>query len=284
MSYQRPLNASRPSHRAKRAARSSLATAKKLAPLLSVAAKKWPAIAMAAVAGIAALIWFWPSGKDVALANLLSERGYWAIDAPAEFYVPGTINTIEVRSDGRIALHPTCKIDPEVLAKMTIQSRTIDQTLTERLNKKFDVTARMQDLVSAGFGGNKTRRLDMSFRNSSILDLSDQELLQVQHDVIRASCQEAIAWNINSGATVCQTRSALKGDLIYDITYQRGLSVEEQGKLTAEAAAKLKLDADHDRTDRLLGNGLIYGVRLMPGGIMLNTPDAKPMDCRVSRT
>jgi hypothetical protein len=255
-----------------------------LAPLLSFAAKRWLPIAMVAVAGIAALIWFWPSGNDIALAKLLSERGYWAIDAPAEFYVPGTINTIEVRSDGRIALHPTCKIDPDALAKMTIQSRTIDQTLTERLNKKFDVTGRMQDLVSAGLGGNKAQRLDMSFRNSSILDLSDQELLQVQHDVIRASCQEAIEWNIHSGATVCQTRSALKGDLIYDITYQRGLSVEEQGQLTADAAAKLKLDADRGRTNRLLGNGLIYGVQLMPGGILLNTPDAKPMDCRVSRT
>jgi len=142
----------------------------------------------------------------------------------------------------------------------------------------------MQDLASAGLGGNKTKGLEMSLRNSSILDLTDQALLQLRHEIIKGGCEEAIALNINSGARVCQTRSALRADLIYDITYQRGLSVEEQAKLTADAAASLKLNADQGRTDRLTGNGLIYGVKLMPGGIFLDTPNAKPTDCQVSRT
>jgi hypothetical protein len=167
---------------------------------------------------------------------------------------------------------------------LTVKSRTVDRTLTERLNKKFDLKGQMQDLVSAGLGGNKTKGLEMSFHNSSILDLTDEDLLQVRREIIKGDCQEAIALNINSGARVCQTRSALRADLIYDITYQRGLSVGEQAKLTADAAATLKLNADQGRTDRLTGNGLIYGVRLMPDGILLNTPNAKPTDCQVSRT
>jgi len=255
-----------------------------LAPLLSFANNKRVPIAMGAIACVAASIWLWPPGKGFALADLLDEQGYWEVDAPADFYLPGTINTIEVRSNGRMALHSTCTIDPELLAKLTVQSRTIDRTLTERLNKKFDIKGQMQDLVSAAIGGNKARSMDMSLRNSSILDLTDQALLQLRHEIIKGGCEEAIALNINSGARVCQTRSALRADLIYDITYQRGLSVEEQAKLTADAAATLKLDADQGRTDRLSGNGLIYGVKLMPGGIFLDTPNAKPTDCQVSRT
>ena len=73
--------------------------------------------------------------------------------------MPGTINTIQVRGDGKIALHPTCKIDAGLLATMTLQSRTIDRALAQRLNKKFDVSSGLQELVSVGIGGSKIAKL-----------------------------------------------------------------------------------------------------------------------------
>src|SRR5262249_31901289 len=73
------------------------------------------AFAASASVVVGVLIWFiLPLGKDLALADLLSEQGYWETVPPADYYLPGTINTIEVRSDGRIAIHPTCKIDTEL--------------------------------------------------------------------------------------------------------------------------------------------------------------------------
>jgi hypothetical protein len=236
------------------------------------------------VAAIAAVIWFLPPfGSGHALADLLNEQGYWEIAAPADFYVPGTIHTIEVRSDRKIALHPTCTIDTELLAKMTLQSRTIDRSWEQRLDKKFDVSAHMHDLVSGGMEGNKIAKLNLSLQKSSILHVTDEDLLRLQHEVVRETCREAIEWNINSGGRVCQTRAAMRGDLVYDIVYHEGISIQEKGKLTAEAAAALKLVADQDRTDRMLGTGLIYGVKLMPAAIVLNTPNAKPVDCRIGR-
>src|ERR1700737_2637551 len=106
--------------------------------LVSYVTKKKVAGCALAVAG--SLIWFlMPFGKDFALVDLLSEQGYWETIPPAEYYLPGTINTIEVRSNGKIAIYPTCKIDSELLAKMTLHSQTVDRTLAERLNKRFDV-------------------------------------------------------------------------------------------------------------------------------------------------
>src|SRR5262245_52554886 len=69
-----------------------------------------------ALAISAVLAWFLiPFSKDAVLADLLRDQGYWETVPPAEYYLPGSINTIEVRSDGRIAIHPTCKIDAELL-------------------------------------------------------------------------------------------------------------------------------------------------------------------------
>ncbi len=289
MSQQRSLSASYlfqgAEIKARRASRPRpWVTARWLELFQSLITKKNLPKTMGGVSIVCGLIWFLqPLGDSHALADLLGEQGYWEIAAPAEFYVPGTINTIEVRSDGKIELHPTCTIDPELLAKMTLKSRTIDRDLAQRLDKKFDVSAQLQDLVSAGMGGKKTAKLNMSFRNSSILNVADEDLWRVQREVVKEACREAIEWNINNGGRVCQTRSALKGDFVYDISYQEGISAEEKGKLTADLAATLKLAADQDRSDRMLGNGLIYGVKLMPAGIVLDTVHAKPADCRVGR-
>ncbi len=251
------------------------------ARLASFVPKKGLSVAGGAIAAIGILVWFLPT-KAFTVGDLLQQQGYWEIVPPAEFHVPGTINTIEVRSDGKIELHPTCKIDSALLDRMTRSSRTIDRTLAERLNKGVDVSGRMKELVSIGMGGNKARRINMSLLNSSILNLADEDLILVRREVIKGACQEAIVGNINNGAKVCQTREAFRGDLVYDITYEQGISADEKAKLTADAAAKLGFDLAQGQTDQMIGKGLIYGVKLAPDGILLNTPNAKPTDCQAS--
>jgi hypothetical protein len=241
--------------------------------------------AMGAGAVIAALIWILtPFAGGHALSDLLKEQGYWEIAAPADFYLPGTIHTIELRSDGKIGLHPTCTMKGDELARMTVASRTVDRTWEQQLDKKFDVSGRMQAVLSGGMTASKIAKVNLSFRNSSILQLTDEDLWRIQHDVVKDTCQEAIAWNLKSGGKVCQTRSALRGDLVYDISYRAGISADEKGKLTGDVAAALKLNVDQGRSDRMLGAGLIYGVSLSPRGLLLNIPDAKSTDCRIERT
>ena len=225
-------------------------------------------------------IWYLqPSDHGRALADLLARQGYYEIATPAELYVPGTINTIEVRSDGKVELHPTCKADARMLAKITMKSRTVDHDLALGLNKKFDVSGKMQNLVSATIGSNRSAKLDMSLQNSYILLATDEDLVRLQHELVKDTCQEAIELNIKNGGIVCQTRAALKGDLVYDVNYTQELAIEERGKLTTELAGTLNLSADQDRADRMQGNGLIYGIKLMPTGIISNDPTSAPTRC-----
>ena len=239
--------------------------------LVSYVTKKKVAGCALAVAG--SLIWFlMPFGKDFALVDLLSEQGYWETIPPAEYYLPGTINTIEVRSNGKIAIYPTCKIDSELLAKMTLHSQTVDRTLAERLNKRFDVSDRIKEVMPVGMEGHKARRINLTLQNSKILQITDEELMLVQKEVIKGSCREAIENNINSGARVCQTRAALMGDLVYDVIYEEGGSA--RGK---DTGSTLKVETNQENADRIVGKGLIYGVNFAPRGIL----DLKPADCQV---
>jgi hypothetical protein len=169
--------------------------------------------AIAGLAVVGVFIWFLlPFGKDLAFADLLSDQGFWETVPPADYYLPGTINTIEVRSDGRIAIHPTCKIDSKLLDRMTLRSRTINRTLAERLNKGFDVSDRINGALPIEINGHKAKSLSLSLQNSIILQISDEELLLLRKEIVKDTCKEAIEWNLNNGATVCQTRAALKGD------------------------------------------------------------------------
>jgi hypothetical protein len=237
--------------------------------------KKTAGCALAAIAG---LIWFMaPLGKSVTLSDLLAEQGYWETVPPAEYYLPGTINTIEVRSDGRIAIYPTCKIDPDLLNKLTLQAHTVDRTWAGRLSKKFVMMDWIRELLPIEIEGDKAKSFNLSLRNSTILQISDEELLQVQREVVKGSCLEAIEISINSGATVCQTRAAMRGDLVYDITYESGGSV----RVKDTGSSSLQVEPKEGNSDRVVGQGLIYGVNFAPHGIVFNTPDAKPADCRV---
>jgi hypothetical protein len=233
--------------------------------------KRATACILAAAAG---LTWFAaPFPKEFTLSDLLREEGYWETVPPAEYYLPGTINTLEVGSDGRVTLHPTCKINSELLGRITLQSRTVDRSLAEKLNKKFAIE---EHLLPIEMKGSKVRNISLRLRNSSVLEITDEELIQIQREVVTGACQEAIEINIHSGATVCQTQSALRGDLVYDITYGQAGSAS-----TKDTEPGVQVESGRDNEDQVVGKGLIYGVSFVPYGIVLNSPDAKPADCRV---
>jgi hypothetical protein len=233
-------------------------------------------LASGTLAGVGILIWLlMPLGRDATLTDLLSQQGYWEAVPPAESYLPGTINTIEVRSNGKIALHPTCTIDPELLAKVTLRSHTIDRTLAEQLNKGVDVSDQIEEFLPIGMEGHNVKKMKLSLHNSSILQITDEDLILVQKELIKGPCQEAIDINIRNGATVCQARAALVGDLTYEIIDEKSISTPGRKDTVP------MLGESQGRVDQMGGKGLIYGVNFLPFAIVNNAPDTKPADCQV---
>ncbi|TWB62522.1 hypothetical protein [Bradyrhizobium sacchari] len=114
--------------------------------------------------------------------------------------------------------------------------------------------------------------IHLKLENANILLISDEALISTRNALLKAECDDTITQNISSGGVVCQTRSVLEADVVYEIKYHNKISMEERAKLTSEIAAKLDLDAHQGADDKVSGSQLFFGIRLSPNPIVLKKP------------
>src|SRR5262249_7039076 len=91
-----------------------------------------------AMVAIGFFIWWRPPPGET-MADILRQFGYLEVTAPSTHYGPGTINTIEVTSDKKVILRPTCDIDAQMLSTLIKESPTTDSTLTQKLAKNYTI-------------------------------------------------------------------------------------------------------------------------------------------------
>ena len=103
-------------------------------------------------------IWLTASSGET-MTGMLLKYGYLEMLPPSHFHGPGTINTIEVTSDDRIKLHPTCDMDAQHLATLTQVSSTVDAMLVQKLNKSYNIAAQLKSLLSAEVGDSRSKIL-----------------------------------------------------------------------------------------------------------------------------
>jgi hypothetical protein len=236
-------------------------------------------VAVATVA-IGFFIW-WRSPPGETLASVLWQLGYLEVTAPSTHYGPGTINTIEVTSDQKIILRPTCDVDPQMLSPLTKESPTTDSTLTQRLAKNYNIVAQVKSIISSEISDNRVKDISIQFKDVKILHIADEHLIALQGTVVHGDCQKAIEWNLrNSGIHVCQTQAVLAADVVYKITYKEQVTARGQETSTGNGAVKFQVGTAEDTVNQTSGKRLFYGVQLARYGILLNTPDAQPVSCQ----
>ena len=205
------------------------------------------------------------------MSAILLETGYFENVLPDTFSGPGTINTVEFLSDGKVALHPTCNVGAGFLADKIQRSQTIDRELKQTLEKKLDVSGEIRQKLAAVAGISQIESVHLKLENANILLITDEALLSARHDLLKGTCEEAILENISAGGIVCQTRAVLEADVTYEIGYKDRVSIGERARLSAAAAAKLNLDARQDLDDRITGRQLFFGIKLAPKAIILSS-------------
>jgi hypothetical protein len=245
---------------------------------------KWLGIGSGTFIAIALLIvavWFtWPrQGKETITAILL-ETGYFEIVPPTTFGGPGTINTIEFLSNGKVEMHPTCDVEPGFLVDKIQRSQTVDHELKQSLEKKLDVSAEVREKLAAVAGITQISSINLKLENTNILLITDESLISARHALLKGECEDAVIENVSNGGIVCQTRSVLEADVMYEIKYSDTVSIDERARLTSEAAAKLNLDARQDAGNRISGHQLFFGVKLAPRPIVIGSNPSE-MKCTV---
>ena len=234
-----------------------------------------------AIALVIVAVWFkWPrQGKETITAILL-ETGYFEIVPPSTFGGPGTINTVEFLSNGKVEMHPTCDVGPGFLADKIQTSQTVDRELKQSLEKNLDVSAEIREKLAAVAGISEISSIHLSLENAHILLITDESLISARNTLLKKECEEAVLENISNGGLVCQTRSVLEADVVYEIKYDDAVSIGERARLTSEVAAKLNLDAKQDADNRVSGHQLFFGVRLAPSPIVVGSKPSV-MKCTV---
>jgi len=177
-------------------------------------------------------------------------------------------------------MHPTCDVEPGFLADKIQRSQTIDRELKQSLEKKLDVSAEVREKLEAVSGISQISSINLKLGNANILLVSDESLISARHALLKGECEDAVIENVSNGGIVCQTRSVLEADVIFEIKYDDTVSIGERAKLTSEAAAKLNLDARQDADNRISGHQLFFGVKLAPKPIMLGS-NLGEMKCTV---
>jgi hypothetical protein len=242
---------------------------------------KWLLVGSATlVALVIVAVWFmWPRQRHDTIAAILLETGYFEIVPPTTFSGPGTINTVEFLSDGKVAMHPTCDVEPTFLSDKIQKSQTVDRELKQSIEKKLDVTGELKENLAAAADMSQIGSIHLKLENASILLITDESLLSVRHSLLQGECEDAVIENVSNGGVVCQTRAVLEADVVYEIGYNETVSIDERAKLTSDAAAKLNLDARQDADNQILGHQLFFGVKLAPNPIVAGNPSPSALKC-----
>ena len=209
----------------------------------------------------------------------ITKFGYLEIVPPSTLHLPGSINSVEFASGGRVQLHPTCNIDRSDIWK-EIEKATADDNNTQQwIIERKEVSEAKAKAFASEVGGMRIREVFASIMNPRILALTDETLLRMQRDMLKGACQEAVELNIMNGANVCQARAVLEADIEYTFSYEEGVSAKLQSDLTSQIAANLDLGTSEIGKNYIAGKKLFFAVRLAPYGIVINTPDAQPSQC-----
>lgn len=225
-----------------------------------------------AIAMVAATVWYmWPRPGKAAITAIVNDAGYLEIVPPNTFGGPGTINTVEFVGDQKVKLHPTCDAHPELLVDKIQTSPTIARDWQLSIEKKLSASEEFRDKLNAGAGINEISSIHLKLENTTLQSVSEESMLLARKALLKDTCEEAVLLNISTGGMVCQTRSVLEADLVYEINYKDTVSLEERTKLTSTVAAKLNLDASEQASDRISGAQLFFGVILAPNAIIAGT-------------
>ena len=207
--------------------------------------------------------------SDISPDELISQAGYMAINPPSRFHGPGTLNTVEGWGGDSLRLHPTCELDMSASQMVPAVSDTVDQSIKEQLSRSFDVSSNLMGRLDSEALAEKVKSVNVTFKNMRILLMSHERLLKLQQTILSGSCEQAILYNIEAGAKVCQTEAVLQADMVYTIEYVDNLSSSHQAELTKEIASKVKIEGSRQRANEVTGKALYYGIKLMPRCIEL---------------
>jgi hypothetical protein len=219
------------------------------------------------VAAVASYNLSWPSKKQHGFgdspAEVLNRNGYLEIRPATNFGGPGTIVTVDFKTDNFVMMHPTCNMDGTEVSSLWQSSPSVDTNIASELSGEFKLGLDMLNRVGLDVGANVINEIDMTFTNTRILVLSDESRFGLEAKYLKGDCLHAVL-QITEVDKKCVTQpiSAMQADINYHVKFSDKIDASDKAKLLSKVSGALTTDGRTDTSDSIIGKGLFVGMKL----------------------
>ena len=226
-----------------------------------------------------------PAGETP--SDILRRSGYLEIRPAADVGGPGTLITIDVKTNDYVMLHPTCNMDWQEIAALWQTSPTSDTEIAHQLEGEFKINA--DALKSAGFNlsADAVRALHIKFQNTRVVWLSDETRMDLGSRYLKDNCLKAVV-QVTSRDKKCVTQpiSAMQADVAYRVEFSDGVAASEKEKVLGGVSGALTGSGSTTGKDSVVGKNLFVGLKLNGWCIVPNDgqPGASVASLPVSAT
>ena len=208
--------------------------------------------------------------EDGPIGSTVAEFGFFAVALPDTNHWPGIINSVTL-NEGRVELHQTCNVDREKIKALFSIAQAPDSILHYVESAKLSIKSKIISMFSSKVKGNNDKGVTVEIKNPKVFSISDDKLLEIKNTALKQdSCRGVIKDLIKSGAQICQTRAAIKGDLDYRISYKEGVSTETRGEIESDILSHFLMKEEEIGEDKTAGEGMFFAVTFYPRGITFN--------------
>lgn len=193
------------------------------------------------------------------LNSRISGLGYTPVQPPTTLTPPGAVAKIVSHSPLQLKLVCPLNMLPGPAAPVQT-SKTRTEEANRRLSGSFDVSADFVKRVKASINATDVRSISLQLTNLEVIDLSllDAQVLARQAD---PQCLSMIHSLFNLNWPVTMVDQVLKGDVIYEVSYDSNVSANAEANITAQIAGKLGVGLTATGDRRIQGTGLIWGIQ-----------------------
>jgi hypothetical protein len=215
------------------------------------------------VAAIPAYIWISAYVWPLTPAEVLNKNGYLEIRPAENLSGPGTIDTVESRTEKYVMLHPTCDMDMHEVSALSRESPTETMIIAKALNGTFKLGSNILNRAKLNIDTRLVDEIDISIENAKVITISDQSRYHLEDEYLQGDCSRAI-FRTSSVQRKCviQPISAIQADLKYHVKFSSRVSASDKEKTVRNVSAHVVGEGGENSDDSIVSKGLVIGLKL----------------------
>lgn len=193
------------------------------------------------------------------LGDVVRGMGYTEVRRPLAFWEPGAIIAVTnyLPFDGSVVCSPAGALGANFFPA---QSGAMASSWRRAVDRGFSLGATVK-AINAKLGFDAVQDISLQLSNPVVYEISDEVFFAaIKTAPASDACKRAIGANVEAGRAMAMIRSALKADVVYNITYNQGIDASLKYGVAQAISAEIAARAKANGEDSISATQLIFGV------------------------